>query len=117
MTDSVKENQINFLLHAERLLVEQFGDRLTMADIAEKAVLLDGAMASLKKAGFLSDVVLKGGGALQRAYLSHRFSSDLDFSCGKIPPFSPQQFNDYGNNFFYFSLRLCRKTMELIKVM
>ena len=89
----------SFAYNAMILLENRFVGRLQSVDIVEQSILLDGLLYALQKKSLTAELALKGGSALQRGYCSERFSSDLDFACGKNPPFSPAEFEEFGKDF------------------
>ncbi|MBQ7606423.1 MAG: nucleotidyl transferase AbiEii/AbiGii toxin family protein [Desulfovibrionaceae bacterium] len=65
-------------------------------DIVEQSILLDAILKGLQEEKLINDLAIKGGGAIQRVYASERFSSDLDFACGRKPKFTKNEFIEFG---------------------
>lgn len=71
-----------------------------------KSYLLNSVLDTLSEASLLKDLNLKGGSALQRAYLSPRYSTDLDFACSPAAKiWSRNLFEELGKEFVTVCIR------------
>ena len=95
------------------LLNNRFANRIQSVDIVEQALLLDGLLNGLQQKKLMNELAMKGGGALQRGYDSERFSSDLDFACGKYPPFTAKEFYQFGQDFCSDFKKIVHDTFDI----
>ena len=95
------------------LLNNRFANRIQSVDIVEQSLLLDGLLNGLQQKKIMNEIAMKGGGALQRGYDSERFSSDLDFACGKYPPFTAKDFYQFGQDFCSDFKKIVHDTFDI----